>query len=169
MKNRYLAIAAVVIASAIGSGVSAAPPKVAFVAKADSLSPAPTVTPAPAAPTPAPVSVPEKSPAPPQTEVVRRPVSGFVGVRGWVAPGNNCVAFVRSYTGRGQSGNAGSWYSTSSSPYLGAIMIFRPGQQGASGQGHVGVVVGIYGDGSVELAHANWPGQTHFRSTGLFF
>lgn len=48
-------------------------------------------------------------------------------------------------------------------------MIFYPGEQGASGAGHVGVVVGIHG-GMISLAHCNWGGgQTTFRSTGKFW
>lgn len=94
-------------------------------------------------------------------------VSG--GGKGYVMPGNNCVVCVRALTGRSQNGNAGTWKASSSTPTIGAIMIWRPGQGGASSAGHVGVVRGINPDGTVEIAHCNWSGQTRFASTGLFW
>lgn len=108
---------------------------------------------------PAPTPVVSTPPAAPQAAV---------GGRGYILPGLNCVACVRAMTGRSQNGNAGQWRASSSTPWIGAIMIFRPGEQGASGAGHVGVVVGINGN-RISLAHCNWPGQTEFRSTGKFF
>lgn len=124
------------------------------------------------APTPAPPQ-PPPPPAPAPQPVVAKPVaaptySGLTGSMGWIAPGNNCVTFVRLFTGRAQNGNAGTWQATSSTPAIGKIMIFRPGQQGAGRQGHVGVVVGIGGN-TIYLAHANFPGRTAFVSTGMFY
>lgn len=109
------------------------------------------------------------SPTPPKTATTG--VSGATGgSRGYLAPGNNCVTFVcRMAPGLCQNGNAGTWRANSSAPSLGAVMIFRPGQLGAGFAGHVGIVVGINGNGTVNLAHANCPFcPTTYPSTGLF-
>lgn len=87
---------------------------------------------------------------------------------GAVISGNNCVVCVRALTGRSQNGNAGTWKASHSTPRIGDIMIWRPGQQGASSAGHVGVVVGVHGN-RVSIKHCNWQGQTEFASTGLFW
>lgn len=127
-----------------------------FVARAETLSPAPieSVKPEPIVKT---VSVQD---AP-------KLVTG--GTPGYVGGGNNCVTFVCSISSLCQQGNAGTWGANSSVPSIGAVMIFRPGQQGAGSAGHVGIVTGINPDGSINLAHANWPGQTVFSSTGNFY
>lgn len=91
------------------------------------------------------------------------------GSSGYVMAGNNCVACVKAKTGRGQNGNAGTWTPSHSTPQIGDIMIWRPGQMGAGSAGHVGVVTGVNPDGTVNIAHCNWPGQTRFASTGLFW
>jgi len=140
--------------------LGAAPPDKKLVARADSLSP-------PQIPSQPPESVVK-------TEVVNEPqkpaqsVSQPQGGGGYVMPGSNCVTCVKALTGRGQNGNAGTWKATSSVPSIGAIMIFRPGQQGAGSAGHVGVVTGINGN-KISLVHCNFPNKTEFYSTGLFY
>lgn len=106
--------------------------------------------------------------APSPTPEIKAPENPSSG--GYVAGGSNCVAFVCAMApGLCQQGNAGTWSANSSTPSVGAVMIFRPGQQGASGYGHVGVVTGVNGN-TVSLAHANWrSGQTTFQSTGNFY
>lgn len=88
-------------------------------------------------------------------------------------PYGQCTWYVYDQTGRGQNGNAGTWSPTSSNPAVGKIMIWRAGEQGAGGAGHVGVVVGVSG-GSVTIRHMNWRGlgvvsTETFRSTGKFY
>lgn len=104
------------------------------------------------------------------------------GGGGSVAPiggGNNpypygqCTWYVYSVTGRGQNGNAGTWGATSSTPAVGKIMIWAPGEQGAAGAGHVGVVIGVSGS-NVTVRHMNWNGWAvvstgTYRSTGKFY
>lgn len=99
-----------------------------------------------------------------------RSPAGPGGSSGFIMPGFNCVACVQALTGRAQSGNAGSHAPSFSTPRVGAIMIWYPGEQGAGPAGHVGVVKGINPDGSVNIAHCNWGGgQTVFASTGKFY
>lgn len=137
------------------------PPK--FVARAATLNPAPVQA------TPVePVVKVDSAPTPINASTAVSAPPTVSGGAGYIMSGSNCVACVRAMTGRGQNGNAGSWRASSSVPYIGAIMIFYPGEQGASGAGHVGVVVGIHG-GMISLAHCNFPGQTEFYSTGKFF
>jgi surface antigen len=42
-------------------------------------------------------------------------------------------------------------------PSVGAVMSWPPGQYGASSVGHVGVVAGVNGNGTVLVRHENWP------------
>lgn len=91
------------------------------------------------------------------------------GGLGYIMPGSNCVACANALTGRAQNGNAGSHIPTHSTPKVGDIMIWFPGEQGAGAAGHVGVVVGVQGS-TVQIAHCNWGGgQTSFASTGKFY
>lgn len=88
-------------------------------------------------------------------------------------PWGQCTWYVYDQTGRGQNGNAGTWSPTSSTPAVGKIMIWRPGEQGAAGAGHVGVVVAVSGN-NVTVRHMNWRGlgvvsTETFRSTGKFY
>lgn len=99
----------------------------------------------------------------------KMPQAQVGGGAGYIIAGSNCVECVRRLTGRSQNGNAGTWRASTSTPYVGAIMIFYGGEQGASSLGHVAVVVGINGDGTINVAHCNWQGQTRFRSTGKFW
>lgn len=43
------------------------------------------------------------------------------------------------------------------SPSVGAIMVWPPNYHGAGSVGHTGVVVEVYGNGSVLVRHENWP------------
>lgn len=89
---------------------------------------------------------------------------------GYIIPGWNCVECVRRLTGRAQNANAGYWSASHSTPRIGDVMIFAPGEQGASWAGHVGVVTGINADGTVNIGHCNWwSGQTRFYSTGKYW
>jgi surface antigen len=101
------------------------------------------------------------------------PVVGVSHRSGNPYPFGQCTWYVYDATGRGQNGNAGSWRATSSTPGVGKIMIWRPGEQGASGAGHVGVVVGVSGN-TVTIRHMNWNGfgvvsTGTFQSTGKFY
>ena len=82
-------------------------------------------------------------------------------------PYGQCTWYVYDQTGRGQMGNAGSWQPTSSTPGVGKIMIWRSGEQGASGAGHVGVVIGVSGN-TVTIRHMNWGGGPGVVTTGTF-
>ncbi|MDP4000052.1 MAG: CHAP domain-containing protein [bacterium] len=82
-------------------------------------------------------------------------------------PYGQCTWYVYSVTGRGQNGNAGTWAPSSSTPGVGKIMIWYPGEQGASGAGHVGVVIGVKGN-RVQIRHMNWTGGPGVVSTGWF-
>jgi surface antigen len=48
-------------------------------------------------------------------------------------------------------------FAVNNAPSAGAIMVWPPGYAGASGSGHVGVVAGINGNGTVVVRHENWP------------
>lgn len=78
------------------------------------------------------------------------------------------MACVRAYTGRSQNGNAGTWYASHSDPRIGDIMILRAGEQGASGAGHVMVVVGINGR-QIHVVHCNYPSRTVFYDNGQYW
>lgn len=163
MKRLFFTVVLVVLGLLL---LGTAPDPHPLVATASSLKP-PQITP------------PTQAPAIVTTEVVHSTVPQETGVtgdsvapsggNGYVMPGNNCVTCAIALTGRGQGGNAGTWYATHSDPRIGDIMIFRPGEQGASSLGHVAVVVSVNGDGTVNVAHCNWPGRTTFRSTGKFY
>lgn len=132
-----------------------------------------TLTPAPISQTPVePVvktEVVKDVPAPIEPPITAK-TPQIAGGSGYMMSGSNCVVCVRAMTGRGQTGNAGTWRASSSTPSIGAVMIFAPGEQGAGGVGHVAVVRGINPDGSISVAHCNWgSGQTTFRTTGKFW
>lgn len=66
------------------------------------------------------------------------------------------------------NGNAYEWVASAEStpgwhvshrPHLHAIMVLMPGVQGASGYGHVAIVEGFNGDGSVRTSNMNWYGN----------
>lgn len=148
--------------SCLTLGASPIYPKPVLIAKAQTLNPAPIPPEKPTA-----IVYEETLPQAQNTpQTTAQAASG--GTSGRILRGNNCVACVKAMTGRGQNGNAGQWRASSSTPWIGAIMIFYAGEQGASGAGHVGVVTGIHGN-QIELAHCNWQGQTTFYSTGKFW
>lgn len=146
-------------------GATSKAPAPPFVAHAQSLAPSPL-------PLKSPVAVVETRTVRSASPVVKpasQPVVANLGGLGFIMPGSNCVACVKAMTGRSQNGNAGTWKASHSTPQVGDIMIWRPGQQGAGSAGHVGVVRGIK-NGKVQIAHCNWGGgQTEFYSTGLFW
>lgn len=73
----------------------------------------------------------------------------IAGRMGYISSMNNCVDFARSM-GKVQSGNPISWSITTRTPFVGAAVLYP--------FNHVGIVVGIHADGSIEVAHANCPG-----------
>lgn len=88
-------------------------------------------------------------------------------------PYGQCTWLVYDMTGRGQNGNAGTWRPTSSTPAVGKIMIWRAGEAGATGAGHVAVVVGVNGN-QVTVREMNWNGwgvvsTRTTASTGKFY
>lgn len=79
---------------------------------------------------------------------------GLVGRIGWAKPYGNCVNTVKAF-GKNQPGNPSSWYTTTRTPFIGAAAVFY--------YNHAGIVVGIWGNGDVEIAHENYRGgQTRF-------
>ncbi|MHB8595911.1 MAG: CHAP domain-containing protein [Ktedonobacteraceae bacterium] len=66
----------------------------------------------------------------------------------WVPWGGNADAWA---AGAGASG-----WVVSGSPHIYSIIVLQPYVQGASGYGHVAVVVGFNGDGSVRTSNWNW-------------
>ena len=66
----------------------------------------------------------------------------------WVPWGGNADAWA--------AGAAASGWIVSGSPHIYSIIVLQPYVQGASGYGHVAVVVGINGDGSVRTSNWNW-------------
>lgn len=162
MKHKLQAVGLLGVVLSSMAPTSGKPPT-ALVAKASTLTPQPFV----AAPS-TPLVYAEVVYASTPTASYISPQSASGGL-GYMLGGSNCVACVRQMTGRSQNGNAGTWVASHSTPHVGDIMIFRPGQQGAGSQGHVGVVTGVHGN-MVSLAHCNWGGsQTEFYSTGLFW
>ena len=76
------------------------------------------------------------------------------GSYGYAKAFGNCVDLAKAY-GKNQPGNPIGWYATTRQPFIGAAALFY--------YNHVGIVRGIYSDGSVEIAHANYSGtQTRF-------
>lgn len=76
----------------------------------------------------------------------------LTGSFGYSAPGGNCVWTAMAY-GKLQPGNPISWYVTTHTPFIGAAALFP--------FNHVAVVVGIYGNGDIEVAQQNSPGAPH--------
>lgn len=48
-------------------------------------------------------------------------------------------------------------FVVNNTPSVGAIMVWPAGYGGASGAGHVGIVTGVNGNGTVAVRHENWP------------
>lgn len=164
-----LVIGGLLLAVALLSGAAQPTPK--FKAYAKSLNPAETFS----EPTVKPLvvqkvvkvqstqEIPHASPVPSQ--------AGTGDLVGSSCMGMQCTAFVCMVApSHCQQGVAGSWVSKSSTPTVGSVMIFAPGEQGAGSVGHVGLVSGIRPDGMIVLRHCNWSGgQTVFASTGKFY
>lgn len=70
----------------------------------------------------------------------------IIGRPGFIAPGNNCVDWVKNFRSV-PFGNPISWMPTTHIPYIGALVLFP--------YNHVGRVEGIYSDGSIAVSHAN--------------
>ena len=66
----------------------------------------------------------------------------------WVPWGGNADAWA--------AGASASGWIVSGSPHVYSIIVLQPYVQGASGYGHVAVVVGFNGDGSVRTSNWNW-------------
>lgn len=73
----------------------------------------------------------------------------IAGRAGFIAPGNNCVDWVKQFRSV-PMGNPIGWQPTTMKPFIGAIAVFY--------FNHTARVEGIYSDGSVAVSHANAPG-----------
>jgi LysM repeat protein len=124
------------------------PPVAAVEAVEQPQPPAPVVY---TAPTPA---APRAPPAPSYTAS-----SGLVGQIGWANPCCNCVNTAKAY-GKNQNGNPSSWIATTQTPFIGAAALFH--------YNHVGIVVGIWPNGDLEIAHENFQGGIHRFSRSNF-
>lgn len=92
-------------------------------------------------------------PAPDPGPVYEAPVSsGLIGQIGYSLAGGNCVDMAIAY-GKDQPGNPISWYATTGRPFIGAAALFY--------FNHVAIVVGIWGNGDIEVAQENSPGAPH--------
>lgn len=76
---------------------------------------------------------------------------GLVGSIGYANPNGNCVN--EPGVNNPGYGNPSSWPATSFSPWIGATALFT--------YNHVGVVVGIWGNGDLEIRHQNFRGGIH--------
>lgn len=77
---------------------------------------------------------------------------GLTGREGWVSSQyGNCVN--EPGVNNPGYGNPSSWPATGYSPWIGATALFH--------YDHVGVVVGIWSNGDVEVRHQNWKGTQH--------
>lgn len=77
---------------------------------------------------------------------------GLTGEVGYSAAGGNCVWTAMAY-GKWQPGNPISWYPTTHTPFIGAAVLFP--------FNHVAILVGIYGNGDVEVIQQNSPNAPH--------
>lgn len=48
-------------------------------------------------------------------------------------------------------------FAVDNQPGAGAIVVWPPNYYGASASGHVGIVAGVNGNGSITVRHENWP------------
>jgi peptidoglycan hydrolase CwlO-like protein len=126
--------------------------------------PTPDPTPAPDGSSGGNVSTPDPTPVP--------PVTGGGGGNYRPDPGSypygQCTWYVKSYFGSRVGdfwGNGGQWgasaaadgYRVDSSPAPGTVAVFGPGVAGASGYGHVAVVVAVSGS-SITIKEMNYAG-----------
>lgn len=75
---------------------------------------------------------------------------GLTGSIGHASPFGNCVLEPGV---KKQPGNPISWRVTTQQPYIGATALWH--------YNHVGVVVGIWANGDLEIAHQNYRGGQH--------
>jgi hypothetical protein len=91
--------------------------------------------------------------APPQA------VSGdLTGSIGFAIPGGNCVLQIP--VGLRPFGDPITWVVTTQTPYIGAVALFN--------YNHTGMVVGIWSNGDLEIAHQNFTGGLHRFSRSEF-
>lgn len=88
--------------------------------------------------------------------VVTAPVSytstgSLTGSIGYASPYGNCVLQVPLSIR--PDGNPITWIATTQTPYIGAVALFT--------YNHVGMVVGIWSNGDLEIAHQNFQGGQH--------
>lgn len=99
--------------------------------------------------------IPEPSLPPIQTAYIapKQTTNGLVGSLGYALPGN-CVNEI-PFSIR-PPGSPFQWVATTQAPYIGAVALFN--------WNHTGRVVGIWGNGDLEIAHQGWwgPPQTRF-------
>lgn len=83
---------------------------------------------------------------------------GLTGSYGHATPGGNCVQ--EPGVNNPGWGNPIAWPITSTAPWIGATALFT--------YNHVGVVVGIWSNGDLEIAHQNFTGGTTRFSVNNF-
>lgn len=90
-------------------------------------------------------------------------------------PAGQCTWFVKNaapWVGNNW-GNASGWgasaaaagRSVNGTPAAGSVVVFAPGQGGASGFGHVGVVDSVNSDGSISISEGNYGGMAYHTRT----
>lgn len=90
-------------------------------------------------------------------------------------PAGQCTWFVKNaapWVGNNW-GNASGWgasaaaagRSVNGTPDAGSVVVFAPGQGGASGFGHVGVVDSVNSDGSISISEGNYGGMAYHTRT----
>lgn len=87
-------------------------------------------------------------PAPTAYRASQASSGGLTGYIGWARAGGNCVN--EPGINNPLTGNPINWAVTSSTPWLGATVLFT--------WNHTGVVTGIWGNGDVEVRHQNCSG-----------
>jgi surface antigen len=86
--------------------------------------------------------------------------------------GGQCTDYATAKTGIGGLGNASQWaanaqskgYNVSKTPKAGDVVVFAPGQAGASSLGHVGVVDSVNENGTINMSEANYNGGFNKRT-----
>lgn len=84
--------------------------------------------------------------------------SGLIGSIGYAQAGGNCVLQIPP--NMRPNGNPSTWEVLTGSPYVGAVALFS--------YNHTGMVVGIWGNGDLEIAHQNFTGGIHRFPRGSF-
>lgn len=89
----------------------------------------------------------------PQGADTNTPASDLVaGVVGYSLSGGNCVDLAKAY-GKNQPGNPDTWVPTTQTPAIGEAALFY--------YQHVGIIVGYWDNGDLEIAQSNSPGMPH--------